>query len=454
MRKPLAVLILMALAASVFAAGSPDGELTKVTVLKTGDDKYDILGVPYMTRWGSALLAARDLNVDLEILEIGNVDAGNFNMDLLIASGDAPDWYQHGSAADVSRYAQPGFAVDLSEHVDLSMFSSTALDRHRIDGGVYGLPEPLATLALSINMDMASEAGWRYPGPDWTLDDMRELCRAIKAEGNGYCWGLFASRGGDWRQLLLQTSLGMVYYEGGDHTRTNIGVEFFELLEELKQWSPPHAEGLIDDSIIERHSTIGHPEQVAIFPTFPGHNKSFMMAGWAVGPEHVDDQWSQQKFVPWPRTGPVTQLRPTIVTSGSHMAVASGDAKRDALVAQLIVLANDCQYSASQILIDGKAAIRDDCPVINADSIPLSIRSEWTDAASANWDQRFRWAQEVAAIAAQHGSYDYGVGLPTSGALRDLWPIFQRQFIGELTPEETHELYVEKANEILAANSK
>lgn len=445
------------IAAASFATGrsetADDNELIKITVLKTGDDRYDIVGIPEHTRWGRAQISAREMGVDLQIREIGAVSDGNFDMDLLVASGDAPDWYQHGSPADVAKYARKGYAVDLAAHVDLSMFSSTALGRHRIDGGVYGLPEPLATLALSINTDMTEQAGWNYPGDDWTLDDLREMCRAIKAEGNGYCWGLFASRGGDWRQLLLLTTLGVEYYPNGDHTRTGITLGFFELLQEFidEGWAPPNAEALIDDSIIERHSTQGHAEQVAVFPTFPGHNKSFMTAGWAAG-EQVGWTWQRHQFVPWPRTAASGDLRPTIISSGSHMAVASGDEERDALVAKLIVAANDCTYSASQVLIDGKASIRSDCPEVNADTIPLSVRSQWTDTDKANWAQRFRWAREVAAIADAHGTYDHGVGVPTSGALRDMWPIFQRLFSGELTPAETHKLYVTEANKILAAN--
>ena len=94
--------------------------------------------------------------------------------------------------------------------------SKTPTRLERADGGIYGLPEPLATMALSINLDMADAADWTYPSPDWTLDDLRALRGAIKAKQNGYCWGLFASRGGDWRQLLLQTSLGVEFYEDGD----------------------------------------------------------------------------------------------------------------------------------------------------------------------------------------------------------------------------------------------
>jgi len=453
MRRLLVMPVMLAMTVGLFAGGA-DEDMMTLTVLKTGDDKYDVLGIPQHTRWGTVQFEAYKMGVNLIIREIGAVDAGNFDMDLLIAGGDVPDIYQHGSAADVSKYAQPGFAIDLSKHLDLSVFPETVLDRHRVDGGIYGLAEPLATLALSINTDMADEAGWTYPGPDWSLDDLRDLCKAIKSEGNGYCWGLFASRGGDWRQLLLQTTLGMEYYLDGDHTRTNIGVEFFNLLQEFMDngWAPPNGEALIDDSIIARHSTVGHPEAVAVFPTFPGHNKSFMLAGWAVGDDHVDDLWSNQMFVPWPQTQGPNQIRPTIVTSGSLMGVASGDPEKDAMIAKIIMLSNSCTYSKSQQIIDGKARIRSDCPDATVDDIPLSMQSAWTVTEKANWAQRFRWAAEVADIAATHGSYDYGVGQTTSGALRDLFPIFQRFFSGELNASQMHAEYVRQADAILAAN--
>ena len=119
-----------------------------------------------------------------------NVVVQNVNMpqELFISSvlaGDAPDvihiWY-------FSALVQGGYLYDIQPfvkeyNVNLGLFSSTQLARYYYNGGFFGLPMYLGTIAVQANLGLINQLGLPTPTPAWTYRDWEHIIRATSDPG-------------------------------------------------------------------------------------------------------------------------------------------------------------------------------------------------------------------------------------------------------------------------------
>ena len=78
-----------------------------------------------------------------------------------------------------------------AENYDLSQFPKLAIDAYSHKGGIYGLPDNVASIAIYYNKDMFEDAGAMMPtakwdDPGWTVDDFMNSCdRLTKTNNSG-----------------------------------------------------------------------------------------------------------------------------------------------------------------------------------------------------------------------------------------------------------------------------
>ena len=111
---------------------------------------------------------AADIPPDVFIIEIGELP-GFLNRDLLV---------------DIKPF------ID-ADNYDLSQFPDLAIEAYSHDGGIYGLPDNVASIAIYYNKDLFEEAGAMMPtdqwdDPAWTVDDFFTSCEKLtKTDTNG-----------------------------------------------------------------------------------------------------------------------------------------------------------------------------------------------------------------------------------------------------------------------------
>ncbi len=111
---------------------------------------------------------AADIPPDVFIIEIGELP-GFLNRDLLV---------------DIKPF------ID-ADNYDLSQFPDLAIEAYSHDGGIYGLPDNVASIAIYYNKDLFEEAGAMMPtdqwdDPAWTVDDFFTSCEKLtKTDANG-----------------------------------------------------------------------------------------------------------------------------------------------------------------------------------------------------------------------------------------------------------------------------
>ena len=116
------------------------------------------------------------------------VGSGAAPQELFISSmlaNDAPDvihiWY-------FSALVQGGYLYDIApyvktDNVDLNVFSSTQLQRYYYNGGFYGLPMYLGTIALQANLGMIDAMGLPAPTTSWNYLEWERIMRATTDPG-------------------------------------------------------------------------------------------------------------------------------------------------------------------------------------------------------------------------------------------------------------------------------
>jgi ABC-type glycerol-3-phosphate transport system substrate-binding protein len=117
----------------------------------------------------------------------------------------------HGFPGDVDDYytLDPLFAAD-----DPALFDDyppALLDRHRINGSIYGLPFDLNPLLIYYNAEYFAEQGLTPPDDDWTFDDFLALAAAATSDtDDGHIYG-FVSNNDSAIHFLLSSRFGLPY---------------------------------------------------------------------------------------------------------------------------------------------------------------------------------------------------------------------------------------------------
>lgn len=100
-----------------------------------------------------------------------------------IQSNDGPDlfWTNGTATVNMEDYAENGALVDLTDSVDYSFISDSAMDLAEVDGSYYSVPwMTMDTRTVFYNKDMFEEYGWEVPT---TFSEFEDLLATIKAAG-------------------------------------------------------------------------------------------------------------------------------------------------------------------------------------------------------------------------------------------------------------------------------
>lgn len=107
------------------------------------------------------------------------------------AGGNSPDVIQM-DIAFLASYAERGGLLDLgrSRHFDASLFTEETLDTGRHDGGLYGIPASVTSMALLVNRTTVDELGLRLPDTrSWTWEDLEKFSREVTRASGGTVHG-------------------------------------------------------------------------------------------------------------------------------------------------------------------------------------------------------------------------------------------------------------------------
>lgn len=106
----------------------------------------------------------------------------------MLAADQPPDLFII-PIADLPSFLARDLLLDLKPFIerddyDLSEFPDLAIQSYTHDGGIYGLPDNVASYGNFYNKDMFDEAGLSYPtaqwdDPNWTVDDFLDACDAL-----------------------------------------------------------------------------------------------------------------------------------------------------------------------------------------------------------------------------------------------------------------------------------
>lgn len=112
-----------------------------------------------------------------------------------LAAGQPPDMFII-RISDLPEFLSKDLLLDLKPFIDkdgydLSEFPELAIESYSHKGGIYGLPDNVASLALFYNQNMFEEAGAMLPtaqwdDPAWTVDDFFNACEKLtKTDASG-----------------------------------------------------------------------------------------------------------------------------------------------------------------------------------------------------------------------------------------------------------------------------
>ncbi len=109
---------------------------------------------------------------------------GDFSMEGMVGDADCFDWWSPITAQDeLDRVLslQPFFDAD-PDFAEGDLFQG-ALDQHRQNGQIMGVPSSVDLRLLSYSKKLHDDAGVPYPQPGWTLDDFLDNAVAIATDG-------------------------------------------------------------------------------------------------------------------------------------------------------------------------------------------------------------------------------------------------------------------------------
>lgn len=198
----LLVLLLMSGALAVQAA-----ERTKITIaFWGGNEDIDI------NQAIKEAFEAENPDIEVEILLIA--DGYGDKIDVMIASGTAPDVIMQ--AEGFSGYAVSGTIIPLDRFIEsdpdfaLDDYFPLVVDAYRYNGSLYVLPSRWSPLIQYYNPSLFDQAGVPYPDLNWNWDAFADAARRLtRGEGGSKIWGV-GSIGGWWPWWMTP-----IYQNGG-----------------------------------------------------------------------------------------------------------------------------------------------------------------------------------------------------------------------------------------------
>ena len=396
----------------------------EITVLKAGVS--DLSKVAGFEKWGTTDNYFVKRFAELEpgikvILTDADISQGNtITIDSLVAAGKAPDVYQD-HISRVGKFIVPEYALPISDYVDLSYLNPKMIEQFKRGGKVYGLPLSLVNQGMILNMDLLEAIGYKVPD-NWTLDDFRAMAKLVKEKAPGkYATVLFAqNQSGDYFFMNWFASFGVKFYSEGykestfEKTGGAKGLAWFMEMYN-NGWIPKEAANLNDDDYLLMLSK----GEVATGGLYLGHLPILESAV----KQGLIDKPITLKYVSFPNNAPACIQLAGIVGHNTK------DKKRNEAIAKYIKFVTSAEYQTLDTLYQG--------------SVPTALA---VTAKSAHP----LWPGQVA-VAQKNGLYDLGLALPQFGEIRkQMYPLLQRMYAGELTPDQVAKMYTENVNKILA----
>ncbi len=173
---------------------------------------------------------------------------------------------------NIQLYADNDMLADLSDlDIDWSNYPEALVELYSLDGKHYGVPKDYDVVAIWCNKDLFEAAGVELPKADWTWDDFRATCTAIKDSGKGYAVVADVIGGGQesYYNTIPQAG-GFVIADGKS------GYDDPKTIEGLQIWADLIAEGSMPEIKV---MTDSNPRQL-----FQGQKAAMYWAGsWEAG---------------------------------------------------------------------------------------------------------------------------------------------------------------------------
>lgn len=192
MKKQVAVLLTLAMAASALSAGSitamaDEGEKTTVTIMTrcAGED-----GLAKVYEAQIAAFMEENPDITVENLSIYEEDAYNTKLKSLIATGETPDIFYYPGIAGLSEWAQNGVIMNVEPLFEedeewSARFVDGALETYRLDSygvpGIYAIPNELNVDGVFYNKKLFEQAGITEL-PE-TMDDLYDAVAKLNEAG-------------------------------------------------------------------------------------------------------------------------------------------------------------------------------------------------------------------------------------------------------------------------------
>lgn len=192
MKKQVAVILTLAMAASALSAGSitamaDEGEKTTVTIMTrcAGED-----GLAKVYEAQIAAFMEENPDIIVENLSIYEEDAYNTKLKSLIATGETPDIFYYPGIAGLSEWAQNGVIMNVEPLFEedeewSSRFVDGALETYRLDSygvpGIYAIPNELNVDGVFYNKKLFEQAGITEL-PE-TMDDLYDAVAKLNEAG-------------------------------------------------------------------------------------------------------------------------------------------------------------------------------------------------------------------------------------------------------------------------------
>ena len=455
MRKLILVLMCIALLLPVmlFASGK-EQEKIKIVLVHGYADFYQTV----LDQW-----SAKHPEAELVWVPKGG---GVVAADALIAAKSPPNVFM-STPGEVGKFLIPGFALDLSEYVDLDDFLPGSLDIYTRDGGVYALPVTVAVNAFDLNLTLAESVGIdvdTYRNKDYlTIDEFTQFAMAVRdnAPEGYYGTAIWAgNRGSQQINLHWLTAFGARVFEDGDYSKTTLnspeavkGLNYMKFLID-SGFAPPEASVLDDD------------EAIAMWASGKIGGLWARAGGWLGMIDNAIDQGmsdsgvrQEHMFMTWP-VAPGVEFNPLSNGGAAGLVIATGDPEIDALAADLLDMMTG-RTAQTRTIAPGAGYVTR----YSAIEPPQDVWPEWADVVynkdgtggqlgsyedAFAYDPGFRHYTKISDLWNEYGGHDVGASTLYNSALTTEWlAVFQPFIAGTITAEEALATFEKNYNKVL-----
>jgi multiple sugar transport system substrate-binding protein len=183
--RSVVALVLAVLAVAAGCEEGPDDEVTRITVMVSGDPEEIEVYRAVVTAFDDS-----QTGIDAELLPFADRDDLIVRLSTSIAGGEPPDlfllnyrYYGQFAARDALEPVDP--YLQASEVFSAEDFFATSMTPFQWEGEQICLPQNVSSLVVYYNEDRFADAGLPLPAEGWTWDDMVRSARALTQDEDG-----------------------------------------------------------------------------------------------------------------------------------------------------------------------------------------------------------------------------------------------------------------------------